>query len=131
MAYLLIDSGASGPNGCFLAYIPSSNSIYLMTNADTATVPGSVMPGGAGSLSNGACTVSSGGLATITANTLTLPVAITFLSGFIGTKNVYGLAQNAAGMSNGFRVLGRSRRRTHGRVQGDPASRPQENAEGK
>ena len=44
MAYLLIDSGASGPNGCFLAYIPSSNSIYLMTNADTATVPGSVMP---------------------------------------------------------------------------------------
>ena len=94
-------------NSCVVLYNRSNNQLYLINDASTGVVSGSITPGGSGTLSNSQCTLSgAGGNATSSGNNLNVPFSITFASGFTGMKNAYGLAQNNAGANGGWQTLG-------------------------
>src|SRR5207248_5049947 len=94
-AYMLVNAAFSASNGCVVIYSRAANLLYLFNDAGTALVAGTVTEGGVGSISNGQCTVTSGGAATAVGNTLTVPVTLTFNTGaFAGLKKVFGYATN-------------------------------------
>jgi hypothetical protein len=107
VVYLDFATSAGATNSCFVAYVPSGNALYLLKDTSTGTVPGSITPGGSGTLSNSQCTLSgSGGSVTMAGNNLTVPFNITFAGGFTGLKNIYGLAQKSNGSQGGWQTLG-------------------------
>jgi hypothetical protein len=97
---------ASSANSCMLYYSRGANTVYLLNNAGTAWVPATV--GSSGSLQNSQCALTLGSSTTVTVsgNTLTLNLAMTFAPGFSGSKNVYMYAANTAGTSSGWQTLG-------------------------
>ena len=106
VVYLGFGTASSRANSCFVAYVQANNALYLFNDADTGLVTGSISEGGTGSLSNSQCTISSGGTVTPLGNNLTVPITITFATGFTGSKTVYGLAQSYSGAASGFQTLG-------------------------
>ncbi len=107
VSYLLFNSSLSGPGGCWIYYVQSTSSLYLINDAATGTQPGSVTPGVAGaSVSNNQCAISNGGAVTAAGTTLAVPVTVTFSPGFTGTKNVYALTINNASVSSPWQTMG-------------------------
>src|SRR5205085_1188198 len=105
--YLDFATSPGAANSCFVSYVPATNTLYLLTDDNTATVAGSITPGSGGSLSNHQCTISgTGGSVTSGGNNLTVPVNVTFSSTFTGSKNIYALAQNIAGSRSAWQTLG-------------------------
>jgi hypothetical protein len=108
--YLLFN-GFNGPlsetNGCVMYYVPSTNAMYLVNQAGNGVIPGSITPGTAGTpLTNSQCTIANAGAVTTSGNNLTIPVNVTFASGFGGTKLVYGYAINNEFQASGWTSLG-------------------------
>jgi len=92
-------------NDCAVAYVPSTNLMYLYGNTGTLLATG-VTPGSAGSVSNSQCTLNGTGSSFSTAgNNLTLTANITFAATFTGTKNVFleavGKTQNSGWVMKG------------------------------
>jgi uncharacterized protein YkwD len=104
--HLLFNSSLTAAGGCWVYYVHSSNLIYLSNDAGNGLVSGSIHPGTAGTLSNSQCTIGNAGAITASGTTLSLPVTVTFASGFTGTKNVYGYASNNEGLNSGWVSLG-------------------------
>ena len=104
VVYLDIGKSVFAANSCIAAYVPASNAVYLF-NDSNSSVTGPVTAGGAGTLSNSQCTLSSGAPVTV-GNNITVPFIVTFLTGFTGPINVYGYAQNYSGTNNGCTMLG-------------------------
>ena len=109
VVYLIF--GSSPPivaNGCFVAYVPFGNALYLFNDTDSGVVANSPITAGAnGTLSNSQCTLSAtGGTATSQGNNFTARFQITFQNSFTGTHNVYGLAQSYDGTQSAWAVLG-------------------------
>ena len=99
MAQVLINTSFATPNGCFLYFNRSANSVFLTNDAGTSW-QGPVTLGTSGTLQNSQCTVSgSGSSATGTGNTLTLNLALTFKSAFAGSKKIYMEVNDATGDS--------------------------------
>ncbi len=98
--------GQGSSNSCFIAYVRSSDLLYLFTD-DNRGVLGPVTPGTNNTVSNGQCTLSgAGGVALISGNTLSLPLSISFKPGFTGPRGVYALAQSYSGLQGGWQFVG-------------------------
>ncbi len=106
VVYLDFGTSIFAANSCIVAYVQASNSLFLFNDANNGLVSGSITEGGSGSLSNSQCTLSSGGAVTPSGYNLTVPLAMTFKSGFAGSKTVYGLAQSYSGANGGWQTLG-------------------------
>ncbi len=107
VVYLDFGAGVFTARSCIVAYVQSSNSFSLFNDATTGLVPGSITPGGPGTLSNTQCTISgSGGAVTPTGANLNVPLSITFANGFAGSKNVYAWAQSYSGSNGGWQTMG-------------------------
>jgi len=101
---LLINTSASTSFACYLNYSPSSNSLTL-ANDDPSTGSLAVTFGG-GTQQNNQCVVNgTGSSASVAGNTVTLTVALTFLPGFGGAKNVFLYASDT-GSSTGWIAKG-------------------------
>jgi hypothetical protein len=103
-AQIDIDSNLATSSACYVNFVRASNAIYLANDAGVWQGPATI--GSAKNLENSQCTVhavSSSALAS--GNTLTLNLALSFKTGFRGTKNVYVEAENA-GHNSGWMELG-------------------------
>jgi hypothetical protein len=89
-----INAQLSSTNACYFYYSRASNALYLAN--DAGAWQGPVTVGGSGTLSNSQCSVNAGTSSmSVSGNTLTLNLAVSFEAGFAGAKNIYMEVQNA------------------------------------
>ena len=106
VVYLDFGTSILAANSCIVAYVQASNALYLFNDTNSGVL-GPITEGASATLSNSQCTISGNGEAvTPSGNNLTVPVTITFLNGFSGSKNIYGLAQGYSGANGGWQLLG-------------------------
>jgi len=108
---LLVNNFIDGRQGCYLAYVASSNTLLLVDDAGDAGGPfaGSMtLNGSAGSIHNSQCTVSAtGSSAAAAGNILTLTLNIAFQSGFGGDHILYAAGRDGSGANNtGWQAIG-------------------------
>jgi len=107
---VLINTVLDGANACYIAYVRSANTLYLVDNGGDAGGPfaGSlVLNGGAGSTQNSQCQIHSvGSSATTTGTTLVLTLNVTFQSSFAGNQLMHVAQVNQAGYTNGWQRVG-------------------------
>jgi hypothetical protein len=103
---MLIDEYLDGVGACYLAYVPSSNTLYLVDDAGDAGGPyaGSlVLNGGGGSVQNSQCLISGvGSSATGNGTSLVLTLNVTFTAAFAGNRIVHLAQVNTSGYTNGW-----------------------------
>jgi hypothetical protein len=93
-AQLDISGTLSATGACYLYYSRGANAIYLANNAGAWQGPLTV--GSAGTLQNSQCSVNAGtSSVSMSGNTLTLNLALSFTGAFAGAKNIYMEVQNA------------------------------------
>ena len=101
---LLVNNAIDGRRGCYLAYVASSKTLFLVDDAGDAGGPfagGMTLNGAAGSIQNSQCTVSSAGSSAVPAgNLLTLTLNITFQSGFSGNRILYAAGRDGFGANS-------------------------------
>jgi hypothetical protein len=91
----------SAANSCMLYYQPSTNQVNLLNNAGTAWT--AATPGTVTTLENSQCSVNMLTTSVVLSGvTLTLNLAMTFQSGFVGAKNIYMYAGDVSGSSSGW-----------------------------
>jgi len=106
---VLINNALDGRQACYVAFVPtgaSSGTVLLVDDAGDAGGPFQSLPlPGAGTASNGQCTISGTG-SSVEANgtSLNLTLAITFSASFAGNKVVYAAAREVANNS-GWQAL--------------------------
>ncbi|MEZ5404254.1 MAG: hypothetical protein R2729_31535 [Bryobacteraceae bacterium] len=109
IANVLINNALDGRIACYVAYVAASNTLFLVNNAGEAGGPfaGSLLFTGAGSVSNGQCTVNGAGSSvTASGTTLTLVLNISFAPGFAGRRLVYLGARDQAASNSGWHAKG-------------------------
>jgi hypothetical protein len=91
-------------HSCFFYYAVGANAIYLEDDTGVSHAP--LTLGSAGTAQNSQCTIDAGASSvSMSGNTLTVNLALSFLPGYAGAKNVYALAQNAS-VNSGWTQLG-------------------------
>ena len=86
---VLVNSTLSGTSACYFVYYVGSNQLYLENDASSAWA-GSVTVGQSGTVQNSQCVVNGASSSTAgSGSNLTLNVAVTFQSAFMGAMNVY------------------------------------------
>ena len=104
---VLINTSLDGRNACYLAYVASANTVYLLADLGNGTYAGTLALNGSGSLSNSQCTINgAGSSASSSGNTLTLTLNMSFSSGFSGNRVIYMSAGDTAGSNTGWQTLG-------------------------
>ena len=99
-----IGSTLAVAHSCFLYYAVGSNSLYLEDDTGVSHTP--LTLASAGSAQNSQCAIDAGASSvTLSGNTLTVNLALSFLPAYAGAKKVYQLAQSASGNS-GWAQLG-------------------------
>jgi Beta-propeller repeat len=87
---------ASGVNACVVNFNRALNTLWLLS--DAGVQPGSGITPGSGSQQNSQCSLNgAGSTVSISGNTLTLNLSLTFLPAFAGTKSIYMQAVNPNG----------------------------------
>ena len=82
---------------CYVYYQPQGSHLYLADDSGEIWMTPALTPGSAGTASNSQCTLNAGSSSVaVVGNDLTLTVALTFSSTWLGARNVY---LYAAGMS--------------------------------
>lgn len=107
VANILMNSAIDGRHACYLAFVPSSGSLFLVDDAGNAGGPyaGTVIPGG-GSVSNSQCAAGGpGSTFSASGNTLTLTIPITFTHGFAGNQLFFLAARNNT-QNSGWQAVG-------------------------
>jgi sugar lactone lactonase YvrE len=104
----LINSALVGSGACYIAYSQPLGVLYLVNDGGTDSgLSAPLILGGAGSVSNSQCTIQGGGSsATVSGNTLTLTLNVTFTPNFMGNKVVYLAGQSVTNASSGWRTAG-------------------------
>jgi hypothetical protein len=100
---VLVNNFIDGRRSCYLAYVVSSNTLYLVNDSGDAGGPfaGSLaLNGSAGVIQNTQCSVSGAGSSVSIGNTLILTLNITFKSGLAGNEIVWAAGRNAFGGNN-------------------------------
>jgi trimeric autotransporter adhesin len=106
VAQVIINGTLTYANGCYIWTSPAAGSIWLYNDATSSWMGPSTL-GTAGTLQNNQCMVNVGASSrTLVGNVYTLNLAITFQSGFVGTKGLYGYASSAGGLNSGWQALG-------------------------
>ena len=100
----LINTALDGRKACYIAYVPSSNTVFLVDDAGNAGGPYTyVTLSGSGSAVNSQCTINGAGSSVVTSgNTLTLTLNIGFAASFGGNKVIYMSARNTAQDNTGW-----------------------------
>ena len=102
---VLFNNAIDGSNACYVFYANSPNMLYLANDAGTGW--NTIQMGTQGTVENSQCALDAGASsATASGNTLTLTLALSFKTGFSGTKNIYLLASDSAGQSSGWQPRG-------------------------
>ena len=95
-----INTADVGASACWMYYAASAKTIYLADDAGAFANAGLVL-GSSGTLENSQCTVNvNASSVSLSGNTLTLNVALTFMPAFAGAKNIYLWVKNATVTSN-------------------------------
>lgn len=103
--FFLVNSTLNGYHGCFNSYNPDSNSFSLYRDSDGSWL--SIKPGSASLVSNPNCALSGTGLSGVSqGNLVTIALPLTFFPGFSGTKNIYVIALDKAGVASGWATMG-------------------------
>jgi hypothetical protein len=103
---VVVNSALSPVNACYVQYERATQILYLFNDAYTG-LAGQVVAGTAGIVSNSQCTISgSGSSASISGNTLTLNLAVTFAGSFLGSRSIWGLAVDQGNLNSGWVKLG-------------------------
>ncbi len=104
--YAVIHTSVTTRAGCWTAYVPSTNLLYLANDAGTALLS-PITPGTNATVSNSQCTLNAAGsMATGSGAYLTLKLSISFSSAFDGPKNNYGAVVALTGQTAGWATLG-------------------------
>jgi len=108
---VLVNNFIDGRKACYLAYVASTRTLYLVDDAGDAGGPfagGMVLNGTNGGIQNGHCSVNgSGSVVTPGDATLTLTLNITFTSTFAGNRVVYVAVRGGSGGNNtGWQAMG-------------------------
>src|SRR5208282_4267367 len=107
---MLINGFIDGIGACYVAYVESANTLYLVDDGGDAGGPfaGSMLLNGSGSIQNSQCRIDgAGSSATGNGNTLTLTLNVLFFEGFLGNQAVYSAARDISGNNNtGWQALG-------------------------
>ena len=94
---VLFQTSANTSAACSVTYNLAANTLALLT--DAGAVAGTISPG-SGTLQNSHCTLNGAASSvSLSGNTLTLNLALTFKAPFDGARNIYMLAINAFGTS--------------------------------
>ncbi len=102
---VLINNALDGRNACYLAYVRSANTIYLVTDVGDDLLPG-IVPGGTGLAANSQCSLlANGSSVTAAGNVLTLNLNLSMSTpGFRGSRIVYTAARDMAGNNSGWQA---------------------------
>jgi hypothetical protein len=93
---ILFNFSLNAVGGCEVDYYRATNSLSLLT--DSGGQPFMSISPGSGSQQNSQCLVDGAGSSvSISGNTLTLNLSVTFFAAFKGAKNVYTEAISPAG----------------------------------
>ncbi len=105
---ILINNSLRADNGCYLAYVPNIDILYLVNDAGTALLPGTTVSNNARTLSNSQCTVHPGGvLYGVNGESLSLLLDVGFVSKVSGTQTVFVAARDIRGGNNtGWQTAG-------------------------
>jgi len=103
---MLFNWDTDGGGGCYVSYNASGNAVSLMNDAASQWL-GGYAPGSSNTVSNSQCTVNLVSTTVSGAgNTLTVMLALSFNSSFIGPQTVYGIAYDQAANNTGWKSLG-------------------------
>src|SRR5208282_4649908 len=100
-AQIGINTAVNGTGACWMYFAAGTQMIYLANDAGAFATAGLAL-GSSGTLQNSQCTINvNTSSVSLSGNTLTLNLVLSFAPGFAGTKNVYMYVQNAT-QSAGF-----------------------------
>jgi len=95
---------STSTNSCMLFYNRATSTLYLL-NDGQSWLPGTL--GTAATLQNSQCAVNlAGSSVTISGNTLTLNLAMSFKPAYAGAKSIYMYGANAANVNSGWQTRG-------------------------
>src|SRR6202789_832410 len=104
-AQALFSTSITGVSSCYVWVTPGSGAVWLAN--DNGTWPAAMTLSTGGTLQNSQCAVNVGSSsATLSGNTYTLNLAITFQSGFTGAKTVSGLVTTMGAVSSAWATVG-------------------------
>lgn len=96
---------SSSANSCLVHYNRSTARLHLINDAGSTWLQGT--PGTSGTLQNSQCAIALGSTsASLSGNTLTLNLAVTFRPSYAGGKNIYMYAANGANVNSGWQTRG-------------------------
>jgi beta-propeller repeat-containing protein len=96
---------STASNSCMVYYDRAANQANFLNDEGTAWTPAT--PGAATILQNRQCSLNvAASSATLTGNVLTLNLAMTFKSGFNGSKNIYIYGEDVSGVNTGWQQRG-------------------------
>jgi len=105
---VLINNAINGIAACYVAFVPSTGSLFLVDDGGNAGGPyvGMTLPG-SGTIQNSQCSIAGTGSSfSGSGNTLTLTLAITFNASFAGNKVIYMAAQDNVPTNSGWQTIG-------------------------
>jgi hypothetical protein len=104
---LLINNALNGAGACYVPYFVPGNLLLLVPDNGDGNQATAMDLAGGGTLENSQCRVESvGSSRSITGNSLTLTIKLTFKTPFNGRKIIYGGVQTAAGGNSGWHAMG-------------------------
>jgi hypothetical protein len=104
---ILINNALDGANACYVPYFVPGNLLLLVPNNGDGNQATAMDLAGGGTLENSQCRVESvGSSRSVSGNTLTLTVKLTFKTPFNGRKIIYGGVQTTTGGNSGWHAMG-------------------------
>ncbi|MEZ5352869.1 MAG: BACON domain-containing carbohydrate-binding protein [Bryobacteraceae bacterium] len=106
---VLVNNAIDGRNACYIAFVRSTGTLYLVNDAGQAGGPfaGSIIIPGAGTVSNGQCSINATG-STVSGlgNNFSLTLNMSFKAGFGGRRIMYVAARDEAENNSGWHPRG-------------------------
>lgn len=105
-ARLLIHQALTGADACYLNYRPAEGAFWLRDDANQSWL-GPGQPGAAAVLANSQCRLNlAASSVSRSGNQLTVSAALSFAASFLGSKNLYVLAEDVNLTNSGWQRLG-------------------------
>jgi len=105
---VLINDAINGIGACYVAFVPSTGSLFLVDDAGNAGGPyaGMTLPG-SGTIQNSQCSIDgTGSSVSGSGNALLMNLAITFKTPFAGNKVIYMASQDTTPSNSGWQTIG-------------------------
>ena len=104
--YALFNSALSAANGCMVLYDKTVNGFYLINDAGNAVL-GPLAQNAASTIANSQCTLNgTGSSVSLSGNTLTMNLNLTFTAAFGTAHTVFMYAADAGGLNSGWQQKG-------------------------